>query len=303
MNIKQLEYFISVAKHLNFTKAAKEHYLSQTAISQQIKNLEEIVGFKLFERNKKSVALTSSGLVFYNDAIEILDNLKLSIKKASLAAEEYVGTLSIGFVEGHEKILLPKLISKFNKSYPKINLSIIRGTVDELYKKLQDNLVDLVFSFKFDHDNYGNIQSKVIREYPLAAVLYPDHPLASRKGISRKELKDEDFIFINHSKTPFFFNSLLEEFKEYNYSPKIRYEVDSLETALLLVEAKLGISILPNHGYNSKENKLIFVNLQGETVESTISWNDTNITQAVQLFLWIFLDPSGPENFQVQGII
>lgn len=285
MNIKQLEYFVSVAKHLNFTKAAKEHYISQTAISQQIKSLEEILDFKLFNRSKKSVTLTSAGMVLYNDIIKILDNLNSSIQKASLSSSDYVGALTIGFVEGHEKVLLPTILSNFNEKYPNVNINIVRGDIDGLYKKLQDNLLDLVFSFKFTHDKYCDIESKSISTYPLAVAFYPGHHFSNKTTICRCELKNENIIMINPSKTPFFFNSLLSEFEPYGFTPNIIHEADSLETALLLVESKLGITILPNHEYRYKSSNLSFVNLENEITESTISWNKTNLTTLVKLFL------------------
>lgn len=285
MNIKQLQYFISVAEHLSFTKAAKEHYLSQTAISQQIKNLEDNLGFKLFIRDKHSVKLTPSGDVFLIESKSIIENLNSAVNKASLASSGYIGTISIGFLEGYENMLLPKLISNFKDKYPKINLNVIRGNIDELYNKLQDNLIDFVFGYDFAIENYPLIKSKIISSCPLCVVVYTDHKLASRDVINRFELQDENFIFIDRAISPFAFDTIISAFASFGFSPTISHTVDSIETSLLMVKSKLGITILPKFHDNYKSDDLVFINLENEYTDSTISWNKHNTDSKIKIFL------------------
>lgn len=285
MNIKQLEYFISVAQNLSFTKAAKEHYLSQTAISQQIKNLEESIGFQLFFRTKQSVKLTPAGETFYVEAKIIIDKLNVAINKSFLVSSGYIGTLTIGFLEGHEKVFLPKLLSKFKESYPNINLNIIKGNMNSLYTKLQTGLIDLVFSFNFDINKYSDVSSKTIGNYPICAILYNDHPLSSRDVINRSELKNEDFIFLDRSTSPFGFDCMLSHCIDAGFSPNIIYTSDSIETILLMVEAKLGITMLPRFNNFSSLGNLKFIDLKDETTESVISWNKNNNTLQLKTFL------------------
>lgn len=285
MNIKQLQYFISVAEHLSFTKAAKEHYLSQTAISQQIKNLEDNLGFKLFIRDKHSVKLTPSGDVFFVESKSLIENLNYAVNKASLASSGYIGTINIGFLEGYENLLLPKLISNFKDKYPKINLNVIRGNIDELYKKLQDNLIDFVFGYDFAIENYPLIKSKIISSCPLCVVVYTDHKLASRNVINRFELQDENFIFIDRAISPFAFDTIISAFASFGFSPTISHTVDSIETSLLMVKSKLGITILPKFHDNYKSDDLVFINLENEYTDSTISWNKHNTDSKIKIFL------------------
>jgi DNA-binding transcriptional LysR family regulator len=285
MNIKQLQYFISVAEHLSFTNAAKEHYLSQTAISQQIKNLEDTLGFKLFIRNKHYVKLTSSGDVFYLESKSLLKNLNTAINKAYLASSGYIGTINIGFFEGYENINLPKLLSDFKIKYHGINLNIIRGNIDELYKKLQNNLIDFVFGYDFSTSKYSFIENKVLSTCPLCAVLYSGHKFASRNVINRTELQDEDFIFISRSISPFAFDIIVSNFLPYGFSPNIKYNVDSIETSLLMVKSELGITILPKFQDNYKSKDLVFIPLKNEIANATISWNKNNNDSKIEIFL------------------
>ncbi|WP_343009620.1 LysR family transcriptional regulator [Clostridium celatum] len=285
MNIKQIQYFISVAEHLNFTKAAKENYLSQTAISQQIKNLEDNLGFKLFIRNKHSVKLTPSGDVFFIESKSLIETLNNAVNKASLASFGYIGTITIGFLEGYENILLPKLISNFKDKYPKISLNIIRGNIDELYKKLQNNLIDFVFGYDFAIDSYPFIKSKVVSSCPLCVVVYAGHKFSYKNSINRNELSNEDFIFIDRTISPFAFDSIISAFVSFGFSPNIKHTVDSIETSLLMVKSKLGITILPKFHDNYKSNDLVFIPLENEYVNSTISWNKNNTDSKIKIFL------------------
>ncbi|MDY3361895.1 MAG: LysR family transcriptional regulator [Clostridium celatum] len=285
MNIKQIQYFISVAEHLNFTKAAKENYLSQTAISQQIKNLEDNLGFKLFIRNKHSVKLTPSGDVFFIESKSLIETLNNAVNKASLASFGYIGTINIGFLEGYENILLPKLISNFKDKYPKISLNIIRGNIDELYKKLQNNLIDFVFGYDFAIDSYPLIKSKVVSSCPLCVVVYAGHKFSYKNSINRNELSNEDFIFIDRTISPFAFDSIISAFVSFGFSPNIKHTVDSIETSLLMVKSKLGITILPKFQDNYRSNDLVFIPLENEYANSTISWNKNNTDSKIKIFL------------------
>ena len=115
MEIRQLRYFISVAEHLNFTEAAKQLFVAQPAVSQQIKSLEKEIGIKLFVRDKHSVQLTPAGKVFLNDAIEMLNRFEDVIKKARKAEIGEVGELSIGFLNAPVKNFLPGLVKDFRR--------------------------------------------------------------------------------------------------------------------------------------------------------------------------------------------
>lgn len=285
MNIKQLQYFISVSEHLSFTNAAKEHYLSQTAISQQIKNLEDTLGFKLLFRDKHSVKLTPSGEIFYLETKLLLKNLNTAINKAYVVSLGYIGTINIGFFESYKNLLLPKLLSEFNIKYPKIKLNLIKGNSDELYKKLQNNSIDFIFGYDFSSNKYSFIESKLISTSPLCVVVYNNHKFASRYIITRNELKNENFIFISRTISPISFDVFVSSFSNYGFSPNIKYKVDSVETSLLMVESELGITILPKPKDNYKQNNLVFIPLENEFVNSIISWNKNNTDSKIEIFI------------------
>lgn len=115
MNLRQLEYFVSVAENLNFTKAAKKCFISQTAMTLQIQALEEIVGVPLLIRSKHHVELTPAGKVYLNEAKVILARSEEAVKLAKTAAKGVSGRISIGFIRGYEQSLFQKRSAAFTR--------------------------------------------------------------------------------------------------------------------------------------------------------------------------------------------
>ena len=111
MTLQQMRYFIAVAQNLSFSKAAQQHYVSQTAVSQQIKLLEEELETELFQRTRHSVALTSAGQVFYEYAVRITDLAEDAARRTRAAAAECSTPLEIGMMSGMENLpILEKLL-------------------------------------------------------------------------------------------------------------------------------------------------------------------------------------------------
>ena len=120
MNINQLKYFISVAEHQSFTKAANQFYISQTAITQQIQALEESIGTKLIDRSTRPISLTPGGNIFLVEARAILDHMETALWRTREASTGLMGTLRIGYTKGYEQSSLPKKLRDFRKEYPNI---------------------------------------------------------------------------------------------------------------------------------------------------------------------------------------
>ena len=132
MQIRQLEYFVAVSEHLNFTKAAKQFFISQTAVTQQIKALENELGVTLFYRNNRRVELTPAGRTFLDDAKAILRRTRDAMERAKRADTVFTGNLNIGFIKGFEKTNLSDLLAEFHVQYPNISFTLTRENVAEI---------------------------------------------------------------------------------------------------------------------------------------------------------------------------
>lgn len=293
MNLQQLEYFLAVAKFLNFTRAAEKYYISQTAITQQIKSLEEKLGVKLFNRSKRHVELTPAGLVFIREAQAIIDKTKEAISKTQAAATGFSGNLNIGFIKGYEYSDFPQKIRDFRLNNKNISLLLERNDPIVLYENLEKNRHDIVINFDFNSQNYPNFEKKLLAKIPLVAVLYKDHPLANRKTISRQELKYENFIMnkINYLKNDGS-EKILDRYIELGFIPNVLYDSSDIETMLIMIGAEMGISVLPSYTSSILKNNdnLVFIPLEDEKeyVELFLFWKRENSNPALNNILRLF---------------
>ena len=150
MHIKQLRYFIVVAEHLNFTKAAKILYVSQPALSQQIADLEKLLKVKLFARNHHSVSLTPAGVIFLQEAYDIVTKSEQAIQKVQIKdASAITGTITIGYLGQYENKILPDLVRIFRQNCPLMNIKLFYVAIANLYHGLENGEIDIGFCLSF----------------------------------------------------------------------------------------------------------------------------------------------------------
>lgn len=287
MDIRQLGYFISVAENLNFTKAAKQHFIAQTSISQQIMALEQHVGAKLFHRNNRLVQLTAAGKVFYNEAKIIVARSEEAINKTLQAVSGFEGTLKIGFLGPNEKWFLPELIRYFRRTYPTIDLTLTQNNMEKLREALEQGLMDVAFNFTLGIDTTSGITWKTIYKDPICILIYRDHPLANEPRIRLSDLSNESFIAIDRREAPFAFDAMIQECVNSGFSPNIVVQSRSFETILFMVEAEMGIALVPRCFEMYTNKNLRFIELEGEQeyVELVVAWMKNNLNPAIPLFI------------------
>lgn len=287
MDTKQLEYFVAVAELLNFTKAANKFFISQTAISLQIKSLEESLNCKLFFRNNRKVTLTPSGLSFYKEAKLILSQVDQAMKSVHKINSGCLGFLRIGFINEHNSNIMYDLIDKFHTNYPDIDLTIVDDTIENLSAMLNNNSLDLIFSIDFNLKEYSNFSYKIIESNTIYAIVNKEHRFAKLESIKRYCLKDENIISLDRIIAPYGFDKMIGECITCGFSPKIIKQCSSIETLLFSVYLNLGIAIFPKLSQSNLTNNLKFIPLDGENefVNSIAVWNPQNISQSLDLFL------------------
>lgn len=244
MDIRYLKYFISVAKHLNFTKAAQECFISQTAMSQHISKMEEELGFKLFYRNNRMVELTAGGKVFLEEAKSLMRKYEYAVFWGSVASMDYRGHLRIGFLSYTEKRFLPKVLRLFHERNPKVEIVLMRGNFSQLSEYLRTNQLDLIVAYPHDMD----IPNIVIKKYPLrhlCLVVNKDHPLANEEKVTVEMFKDERFLFVNEEDYPQMHKSVLTVCESMGFQPLIVNSPKDMDSLLLMIELGMGVTFLP----------------------------------------------------------
>ena len=295
MNLNQLRYFVSVAENTSFTKAANQHYISQTAITQQIHALEETIGARLLDRNSRPVSLTPAGKVFLKEAREILSRMDAALLRTREASTGLEGELHLGYTKGYEHSDLPQFLRSFHREYPNVLLSCYRCDTDMLASGLINGDLDVIFTW--DSTNLRqeeSLQIQVIEHVPLRVALYANHPLARRNELTRKDLRQENILFMSPSGSG---NSFGDEFyiklyQQAGYQPNILLRSNDMESILMMVAAEEGISIVPEytHPWDVGTENVVFVPLagEGETEEILIAWRKDNDDPALHHFIQNF---------------
>lgn len=287
MDLRQLRYFVAVAEHLNFTEAAKHLYIAQSAVSQQIADLEKKLGVKLFIRNKRSVRLTNAGNVLLQEAIHLISRSEEAVKKTRQADLGIIGKLNIGFLGYTEKIFLPYLIRRFRNNYPEIDLHIDQYNHGMLIEALNTGELDMGFTLGFGVDRISGLERQNILTEKLSIVMYHDHPLAHESSIKISDLTTESFIVLNRKESPQGFNQTLLICANNGFSPNIVSEPKLLSTVLMLVDTGMGIAILPKSLKFNSSPSLRFIDIQGDQneYELVVAWKKSNMNKSISLFL------------------
>ena len=291
MNLNQLRYFVSVAESGSFTKAAANHFISQTAVTQQIHALEQSLGTKLLDRKSRPATLTPAGKVFLKEAREILSRMETAIQRTMEASTGLEGELSIGYNKGYEHSDLPKYLRSFHREYPNVLISCYRCDTDMLATGLLRGEYDVIFTW--DSTNLRQedmLELKVIEHVPLRVALYASHPLARRSELTRKDLRQENILFMSPSGTGDSFGDAfyIKLYQQAGYQPNILLRSNDMESILMMVAAEEGISIVPeySHPWDVGTEHVAFVPLtgEGETEEILIAWRKSDNNPALLHF-------------------
>ncbi|MDO4648409.1 MAG: LysR family transcriptional regulator [Eubacteriales bacterium] len=293
MNFNQLEYFIQVAECLNFTRAAEKCFISQTAMTQQIRALEKQIGVPLFLRDKHHVELTPAGRVYLNEARQIVAHGRDALRLARLASDGVEGEVTIGFVSGYGQSDFTEPLGDFHRTYPKIKINLIRGNMSVLLETLSRGECDLVMSIAPFKREYPDLEHRYYKSYPVMAVLPGDHALVRKKKITYQDLKQEKFLMMEPVDRP---KDQMEEslliYERGGYLPDVIGVEGDPETLFLMISLGLGVSIIPEYITRSYQKDLSLgilpvVQMDGttETVDVEACWRAENPNPAVKHLL------------------
>ncbi|MGD9915421.1 MAG: LysR family transcriptional regulator [Rhizobiaceae bacterium] len=235
--------FTVVAEELNFRRSAERLHIDQSALTRRIQKLEHILGFALFERTTRDVALTPAGRAFYEDNALLLQNYARSVNGARMIAEGKTGTLRIAYMAFAATELMPRAVSRFRQLYPDIQVTLryIRTQGQKL--ALADDDVDLGYMIgPFDHSDF---ESLLVADDPLYVVTPLGHRFASLQAIQPNDLVGEDLILGDMVEWEAYRWRLGEMFSREGVPLDIKIEASNTLALLGLVAAGSGVTIYP----------------------------------------------------------
>jgi len=286
VDVKQLRCFMAVAENLNFTKAANQLFVTQSAVSYQIAGLEKQLDLKLFVRDRHTVQLTAAGEVLYQESKRLVAEFNDAVDKARMTESGMVGKLSIGILSSFK--FLPSLIKKFRSSYPSIVVTVTRHNMNQLNDALKAGELDLIFTISFALANLRNVRSYTFLPDAAAVFMRPDHPLASREKISILDLKKEALVHLSAESSASALDWLEKVCRKRGFAPNIVQYSDDLETLLFMIDAGLGITVLAKHAigfYPNFKLKAIPLEDADANIEGICVWKDRSNNPSVPLFL------------------
>lgn len=195
MLLRQMEYLQAVVENGNFYLAAEQCHVSQSAISQQIKKLEEELGIKLLERHNRTFSLTPAGEHFYRKSLILTNDLKQLIRETKRIGDNNAFVLKIGYYKGYHGNELSEAISLFSEKYPNIDVQIVVGSHEELYHAMENGSIDLALSDqrRAFSDAYNN---EILAESRLYIELSSKNPLSKLQKLEAKDLKNTSCILV-----------------------------------------------------------------------------------------------------------
>jgi len=246
MNRRQLEYFLAVARELNFTKAAESLYVSQTAVTQQIRVLEEQLGVQLFARTRRKVELTPAGKVFQSEAMGIMNRMDAAIQRTREASSGFVGSLNIGFTIGIGNTKISDRIQAFNRKYPNIVMRFKNLSPSVLLRQLKEGELDLALMPMFQEKYYAGICFRTVMRDHYVTILPRNHVLAQNQFLTWKDLKDEPLILAATPGSEIGEDlDIIESFIQSGLQPNVADHIEDVETIMFMISANLGVTILP----------------------------------------------------------
>ncbi len=271
MELRHLRYFIAVARHAHFTRAAKELAIAQPALSQQIAQFEREIGVRLFDRSNRRVQITDAGRALLARALRIVADADSVAEEMSAYAGGLRGRVVVGTIQSLSEYTLPKILKRFHGAYPHIEIALRESLADTMIAGMRGGSVDLAIG------DMGEAAAGTLREMrvetlftdELTIAVAPSHRFAERTRIEVADLCDEPFIIFRPGSA--LTNSLYEQTRAAGFEPRVTFESTDSLTVRALVAENLGVTLLPRSIGTPAGPKIVMLSLAPRKIARTIS--------------------------------
>jgi DNA-binding transcriptional LysR family regulator len=245
MELRHLRYFVTVAEELNVSRASARLRISQPAVSRQLRDLEEELGVKLFERDKSKLKLTNAGEAFLAHARDLLRRSNEATTEIAAFRPQAKRTVTVGYIAPVLASTLTPALRMFSQKSPDIEVVLREMSPGEQIKALRSGQIDLALAGNPWPELVNEFETVVLKQVPFEAVLPDNHLLALRKRIGLAELSDETFIGFDEDEFPGRNDVICAACQEAGFTPRLRYRVESLTALLAKVASGAGVTLTP----------------------------------------------------------
>ena len=243
IELRHLRYFVAVAEELHFGRAARRLGITQPPLSLQIQRLETNLGVTLFERTNRRVQLTAAGRALLEEGKHLIAEFLRVADAARRAARGETGSLTVAFAASVMFLALPTIIQTFRQQFPFVRLELRELATGPQLIALRTGELDIGFLRQPPRDT--ELVTETMMTENLVLAVSKRHPLASRKQLRLIDVSDEDFVLFPRDLAPGLYAHVLAVCAEAGVHPRIVQTSRELYTTISLVEAGLGVTIIP----------------------------------------------------------
>lgn len=284
--LTQLRCFTTVATELNFRRAAERLNMTQPPLSRQIQLLEHALGVELFTRTTRSVTLTAAGRAFFIEAQNLLERAQQAAVAARRFAQGDIGTVNVSFVGSAVYEFLPKVIAEARLNQPHVKIVLSEMNTYQQHEALRARRVDLAI-VRAPLLEPGYATECLVRE-PFVLAVPCDHPLARQTPLSINDLDAQPFLMYAHSAYPPFNELLTGRLRSARVSPQYVQWLGSSLTILALVNAGMGLALVPRCASSVVFKNVVFREIdlgEGVLSELHLGWHEDNDNPAFTMLL------------------
>lgn len=323
MELRHLRYFVVVAEEGHFTRAAERLGMQQPPLSQQIRSLEEELGFALFRRHPKGASLTAGGEAFLAEARAILASVDLAVLRAAQASKGTVGQLSVGFTSSAAAHpFIPQIMRAYREAWPEVEVDFREGNAAELSDALASGKLDVAL-LRRPVSRPNGVSFACLLEEELLLVLPVGHPALpgthtstntstntststsrntstntnkpgaagtrTRPQVALSALRDERFILVRRSGAAGMYANLVQACVEAGFVPNVTIEVERMLTNISLVAAGAGVSAVPASMQGFHAESVVYCAIQDAPpalrAPLTLAWREQAMAPTLRHFI------------------
>jgi DNA-binding transcriptional LysR family regulator len=246
MELRHFRYFVAVAEEENVSRAALKLHVSQPGVSRQIQDLEDEIGFQLFERSAKSLKLTAAGKVFLAEAKSVLQHADDAVKKARAVSGGTSGEINVGYAPSLTVQILPQALRTFQEKFPGVRVALHDLSTEEMLAQLGEKKLQVALTVRPSAKLLRGLNFEELARYEMCVAVAPKNPLAKLKFVSLEQISREPLIAYSRKDYPEYHAMLEKLFAPVGRKPKIAGEHDGVTSIVAAVESGRGFALVPS---------------------------------------------------------
>lgn len=286
MELRHLRYFVAAAEAENVSRAAMKLHISQPALSRQIRDLEEDLGFSLFERSAKSVRLTEAGKTFLTEARAVLQRADEAVNTARAIATNGPAELQVGYAPSPMVRIMPRTLRAFQAMFPKVRVRLHDLSTEEMLAGIREGELQIAFLVRPNRGMLRGLRFEELAREPMCLAVPPGHPLARLRTATLAQAVRERLVVFSRKEYPEYLEYIERLFAMVKAKPAISEEHDSSASLIAAIESGRGVAIVPQSFscFTGPRLKLLALSPAPEPISIGAVWSKGGLTPLGESF-------------------